>query len=1474
MIITSAERSLSLYQSCYKSLKKQQKLHSKSKPHTTHGASHNIKNVEPPEEDSADNAYTINLELRMAQTLRFLALLHSSTTLSNDMLSTENGVQISNEQQSKEVANSGGSEQKSNKQIIEMAIKYHDMAVSLLVGVFEDDHDNDNPSDDDAANDIKAAPQHDVNGTKELEGYSVSASAEESLSQSQDEDETNGDGRTILTISIPNNDKLNKHTLQNIQPNTPPPQQITSATNNTSSSQQVTTINSTTNVTFQSPTEIQKVRTISTSLNELAKLHILNGNDRAAMDSYREALEILSAATENDTEEEVDSHNEEELDGEPLEEGDLDCYEEKGNNRAAVDASGEYGHGDDTLCYSEEGSRGIDAPPSVASPRQRLKDAIPSSSTTNKSSSSTMSPIQVDLANTLMNVGNFHLRRDELDAALNAYSTVWALYSGKSFDSDGQDAPQTPATPSEAGSASIAYTTTSLPAYLTTPSNNGLTTPQQSHTPKSLSSFTSPTNTNSSQPASYSLGALIALNNLGIVHERRSELQDALSCFEYVFQARSIMVGNEHDSTLDVLINIGNIYQRLSDWTKACSIYEEVAGVFRSKLTRWERSEDRVDEKKDMNIGLKLYRSLAGALRNWGICYWKKFMLSEAISTLNDAVDMEENIVSTFLSPSSSFRGDVATLMRQAKESMAQLLGLLGCICIEFKNDEDKLYEESEDAFRGAIQLYQELGHDASHPSIQWAQHNLTMVEQSQIPPPPPLPASPSPDPPSPGKKDPSSSNQGQRRGFVPAAAAPPKANPSRVISQATPLSTVLKNEKVNETVDLDEIDSVELEQALATDDDSDEDGEDMFSGLEANSTDELDAFLSGDAKDRATPDIEISRPRQNIVDDRQQVEVNRPLSNDHRNISAGLLSDQGSDGQQHEDDDELEERLSQLQLQAESNEGDDIEAARANVALAEVFWSKGDRVTATDHYTEAHTIFANLGEVGQQAVILKKLGDLNMEDDKPDAAKELYQEALELEIEIYGQYLPQTLNAAGQMCLQKEDFRSSMEFHRRALLILKKGGSEDDKHEIYETLVRIGNVYYSERNNLSNIRSNGVDYREFIESGFLGWIANAHDQRGEYIKAIQFYEESLHSKGKETKREMALTLNRLGSLTRELGRYDEAMGYHQRALKIQRSSSSVAKAMTAETCVLMGMVKAKNGEFTMAINLYEDALLVLRSALGENHLSVSKTMTQIGSVYYELSNYKQAMSILLEAEQLQLASVGEKNRDLLETQALIGRVLSANGRCEEAIEKLGNVLERQHKLFASKHPTIADTLSYIGDCFLDQGLNTEARAEFVKCYNMRKEFFTVDMYHIALSMVNIIRVRQGQPDRALAIYKNALDVYKEYLSDDHVIFGRLHVYEGDSYSELLNFSKAIEQYEKAKKIFHKVFGGECSADSAMVACRQGLTFLRKCDYDSAKACFTFALNIYQTILPEGHKMIIDTLASLDRVEKEESLCV
>jgi hypothetical protein len=55
-----------------------------------------------------------------------------------------------------------------------------------------------------------------------------------------------------------------------------------------------------------------------------------------------------------------------------------------------------------------------------------------------------------------------------------------------------------------------------------------------------------------------------------------------------------------------------------------------------------------------------------------------------------------------------------------------------------------------------------------------------------------------------------------------------------------------------------------------------------------------------------------------------------------------------------------------------------------------------------------------------------------------------------------------------------------------------------------------------------------------------------------------------------------------------------KAMDYHQKALNIQKSGSGVAKAMTAETCVLMGMVKSKLSEFQSALDVRSNSSIVI----------------------------------------------------------------------------------------------------------------------------------------------------------------------------------------------------------------------------------------------------------------------------------------
>ena len=1056
---SSAEKALSLYQSCYRRVRKRSIRFAPPSAGTTTTSgttpspgSSSRKKLTGTTTMALQNSksFTINLELRMAQILRFLALVHTTKNMHAPTV-MDNEDAIAN---------------------LDVAIKFHDSAVSLLVGVFDDTEGGDDDYAEEEADHAMGDTMGLAEGKEDMEPQGdMSASA-----ISEDDSQGRGDF-ILLSIRVPYNAKLSEHFKS------------TSKTNDASASPAASiTTTQTIKATFLLPSEDQRVRAIAVSLNALAQLHAKCGDDRAAMDAYREALEILRAATE------------------------------EGRNDDEFDDDDGFMGGDEGWSEAYSGHSGV----ARRGGKSREGSLTPSRS-------------EADLASTLMNVGNFHLRRDELDAALNAYSTVWALYTGNSME----------------GSISSHV-------HPSTPSSSGLSLPGLKKSPHFAP-----------MAQSNSLGALVALNNLGIVHERRGELNDALSCHDHVRRVRIEILGKDHHDVANAFINLGNCHQRLQDWDNASRAYEEAILIYRKTLRQQQQSSNKTDNVVESLGESRLYRSLAGALRNSGTCFWKQRQLSESMVRLHEAVEMEQETISCLLKSGTMASGYYEGV-QQSNESMAQLLGFLGCLYMEEQHTQMKLesFDCAEDAFKKAIEIYRNLGYSEHHPSFVWARKNLDVVmmmaERHRNPPPPP--------------------------------STPPP------VKRRTPPPTISN---------ADEVDSVDLDEIVASKDDEDS----VFSGVEDDvDSKELDEFLSSSSQNDEREVQPAPRPNSTLVDatanhehipsfdgmcyhsftrlvfsrmidfvrnllflflffteevdldegfgnieivsgeGEADLQISKPkaLSYEHRNNSTSLFSEHSQQDRQvslHSNNDNLNYYEENVRTQKVHYGNESIEAGRALVELAQHYWERNDRVTATELFTEAHAVFQKmLGDCKEVAMILKALGDINKDDGKPDAAKHLYMEALEIELDVHGHYLPQTLNAIGVLCLEEDDFRSAMEYHRRALQIQKKKSTSStppqSKYEMYETLVRIGNVYYSERNNLTNIRSKGVDYKEFIQSGFLGWIANAHEMRGEYVTALQFYEESLQismiKDTKESKKETALTLNRLGSLSRELGRYDE----------------------------------------------------------------------------------------------------------------------------------------------------------------------------------------------------------------------------------------------------------------------------------------------------------------------------------------------
>ena len=451
---------------------------------------------------------------------------------------------------------------------VQSAIRYQDEAVSLLVGVFDtgvNDGDNDGSGAD-----------NELNETIDLDELHIGGDVlPKNNNDTSDDDFTQEDDGILYTINV---------SLKNNLP---------------------------ISLQFVTPTENQRVRAIAASLNSLASLHALLNDDRSAMDSYREALEILRAATEEASEESKD----------------------------------------------EEGK----------------------------------SVIELDLAETLMNVGTFHLRRDELDAALNAYSTVFALYSGEEKREEVEPKHMLPSLNSPKSSR-----------------GSGVSSPR----------------------------ALLALNNLGIVHERRGELGKAYECYNQVHLARQNFFGEDSIEVADAWINLGNCLQRQLEWKEAKSVYEKAVNIYQKKL---------MDKMPVPMVG-RISRALSGALRNHGTCCWKQRRLADAIDQFRDAITVEDGVVARLSSEVGALGAEDA--IYQAKLSMAQLLGIMGCLYLEHSSTEAKLLEKSKASFQQAIQIYIELGFTSAHPSIVWARTNLDAVgvleeKTNQVPPPPPPPLPP-----------------------------------------------------------------------------------------------------------------------------------------------------------------------------------------------------------------------------------------------------------------------------------------------------------------------------------------------------------------------------------------------------------------------------------------------------------------------------------------------------------------------------------------------------------------------------------------------------------------------------------------------------------------------------------------------------------------------------------------------------------
>jgi len=229
-------------------------------------------------------------------------------------------------------------------------------------------------------------------------------------------------------------------------------------------------------------------------------------------------------------------------------------------------------------------------------------------------------------------------------------------------------------------------------------------------------------------------------------------------------------------------------------------------------------------------------------------------------------------------------------------------------------------------------------------------------------------------------------------------------------------------------------------------------------------------------------------------------------------------------------------------------------------VRLADLAAESKDSKKAIKLYREAMKMQKKYsGNREEIALICIKLGDFYASTDTFDKAMQYYIKARDINVSLYDENHPTVvsiLTSMGLLELKRNEFGVALDYLQQALKIQHAHvGPNQHSPDISQTLSHIGTVYYKERNSLTETRSSDDRYKDFIESGMLGKIAFAHGERGQYLIAMQFYEEELQimrskaCRNSSLLQRMAVILNCLGQLSIKTGRYSEARDYQRQRL-------------------------------------------------------------------------------------------------------------------------------------------------------------------------------------------------------------------------------------------------------------------------------------------------------------------------------------
>ncbi|MCK4665721.1 tetratricopeptide repeat protein [Candidatus Dependentiae bacterium] len=321
-------------------------------------------------------------------------------------------------------------------------------------------------------------------------------------------------------------------------------------------------------------------------------------------------------------------------------------------------------------------------------------------------------------------------------------------------------------------------------------------------------------------------------------------------------------------------------------------------------------------------------------------------------------------------------------------------------------------------------------------------------------------------------------------------------------------------------------------------------------------------------------------------------------------------------------------------------------------------------------------------------------------------------------------------------------------------------------------------------------------------------------ESKGEYKKAKSIkkkVEALLNSIKIIDKKLIGRSYHAIGALYREIGDYNQALEYFQKAIKNRIKFFGPEHCEVSNSYLGLGNVYYDKGYFKNALKYFQKALEIDLKVFGSSHPFIGKTYMNIGIVYDDKGDYDKALTFQNKALNIKLKVFGPEHPEVAANYNNIGIIYSEKGDYDQALMFHRKSLDIKLKVFNKDHPDLAFSYSNLGEVHSFKREYDKALKYFQKSLKINLKVFGSEHPYVGVDYINIgdTYLYIESYNNALKNYQKAYEINLKALGSEHHYISYSYQGFGSAYLKIGKPDKALEFFEKALKIRLKILGKE-----------------------------------------------------------------